>query len=83
MQVYTDSDGYHSLTSAMPINVATKVRSQLQTQRKLPSGGPGVEVQDVGPGLAGPLAYRDRQVRWSIPSNPAHRQLRSGSSEAT
>ncbi|WP_408216544.1 trypsin-like peptidase domain-containing protein [Paraburkholderia sediminicola] len=52
VQIYSDSDRYTSLTFAIPISVATKVRSQLQTQRKVPPGGLGVEVQDVGPGLA-------------------------------
>lgn len=52
VQVYSDSDRYTSLTFAIPISVATKVRSQLQTQRKVSPGGLGVEVQDIGPGLA-------------------------------
>ncbi|WP_341314005.1 trypsin-like peptidase domain-containing protein [Paraburkholderia sp. IMGN_8] len=52
VQVYADLDRYPSLAFAIPINMAAKVRSQLQTQRKLPPGGLGVEVQDVGPGLA-------------------------------
>ncbi|MEZ0606072.1 trypsin-like peptidase domain-containing protein [Paraburkholderia sp. IW21] len=52
VQVYVDSDRYPSLTFAIPINLAIKVQSQLQTQRKISPGGLGVEVQDVGPGLA-------------------------------
>ncbi|MFM0366966.1 trypsin-like peptidase domain-containing protein [Paraburkholderia sediminicola] len=52
VQVYADSDRYPSLTFAIPINLAAKVRSQLQSQPKIPPGGLGVEVQDVGPGLA-------------------------------
>ncbi|MET3228431.1 UNVERIFIED_ORG: S1-C subfamily serine protease [Burkholderia sp. 1263] len=52
VQVYPDQDR-SGLTFAIPINLTAKLRSQLQTQRKTPSGGLGVEVQDVGAGLAG------------------------------
>ncbi|MBB5426984.1 S1-C subfamily serine protease [Paraburkholderia sp. JPY158] len=52
VQVYPDVGRYPSLTFAIPINLASKVRAQLQTQSNGPAGIPGVEVQDVGPGLA-------------------------------
>lgn len=54
VQVYADADGYNSLTFAIPINTANKVRTQLQAQaQKPPSGnGLGVDVEDVSPGLA-------------------------------
>lgn len=52
VQIYADSDRYPSLTFAIPINLATRVRAQLQSQRPISPGGLGVEVQDVGPGLA-------------------------------
>jgi S1-C subfamily serine protease len=52
VQVYVDSDRYPSLTFAIPIYLAAKVQSQLQSQRKIPPGVLGVELQDVGPGLA-------------------------------
>jgi serine protease Do len=44
--------GFQSLTFAIPINLASKVRAQLQSQRKVSRGSLGMEVQDVGPGLA-------------------------------
>ncbi|CAB3704883.1 trypsin-like peptidase domain-containing protein [Paraburkholderia rhynchosiae] len=52
VQIYADSDRYPILTFAIPINVANKVRAQLQSQRTTSPGGLGVEVQDVGSGLA-------------------------------
>ncbi|WP_449182268.1 trypsin-like peptidase domain-containing protein [Trinickia sp. YCB016] len=53
-QIYADTERYQSLTFAIPINLANKVRAQLQTQRKMVSRGNfGVEAQDVDPGLAG------------------------------
>jgi Do/DeqQ family serine protease len=54
VQVYVGADRYQSLTFAIPINLATKVRAQLQSQHTTTAGGTlGVEVQDVDPGLAG------------------------------
>ncbi|WP_205799830.1 trypsin-like peptidase domain-containing protein, partial [Burkholderia sp. Ac-20353] len=56
MQVYASADRYSSLTFAIPIGLAAKVRAQLQTQMqasRTPSGNAlGVDVQDVGAGLA-------------------------------
>ncbi|RZF26227.1 PDZ domain-containing protein [Paraburkholderia sp. UYCP14C] len=52
VQVYPDVGRYPSLTFAIPIKLANKVRAQLQTQSNGPGGIPGVDVQDVGPGLA-------------------------------
>ncbi|WP_254700006.1 trypsin-like peptidase domain-containing protein [Trinickia violacea] len=53
-QIYADTERYQSLTFAIPINLANKVRAQLRTQRKMVSRGDfGVEAQDVDPGLAG------------------------------
>jgi serine protease Do len=53
VQIYADSDRYPSLTFAIPINLAAKVRAQaLAASRPPPPGGLGVEVQDVGAGLA-------------------------------
>ncbi|MEX3813982.1 trypsin-like peptidase domain-containing protein [Paraburkholderia sp. BR13439] len=52
VQVYPDAERYPSLTFAIPINSANKVRAQLQTQSNGPAGILGVEVQDVGAGLA-------------------------------
>ncbi len=46
---------FQSLTFAIPINLASKVRAQLQSQRKVSWGSLGTEVQDVDPGLAGAL----------------------------
>lgn len=51
VQIYAN-ERYQSLTFAIPINVANKVRAQLQADSN-PSGGRlGMEVQDVGGGLA-------------------------------
>jgi S1-C subfamily serine protease len=52
VQVYADADGYNSLTFAIPINTANKVRTQLQAQKAPPGNGLGVDVEDVSPGLA-------------------------------
>ena len=52
VQIYVDSDRYPSLTFAIPINLTAKVRSQVLALRATSPGGLGVEVQDVGPGLA-------------------------------
>ncbi|MGU7778549.1 trypsin-like peptidase domain-containing protein [Burkholderia sp. PU8-34] len=62
MQVYPSADRYSSLTFAIPISLAVKVRAQLQAQmqaqtqpqpQRTPSGNAlGVDVQDVGAGLA-------------------------------
>ncbi|WP_133664844.1 trypsin-like peptidase domain-containing protein [Paraburkholderia sp. BL10I2N1] len=60
VQIYADGDRYPSLTFAIPINLAIKVeaqvqsqlQAQLQSELKVSPGGLGVEVQDVGPGLA-------------------------------
>jgi S1-C subfamily serine protease len=52
VQVYADADGYNSLTFAIPINTANKVRTQLQAQKPPPGNGLGVEVEDVSAGLA-------------------------------
>ncbi|KUZ70450.1 peptidase S1 [Burkholderia ubonensis] len=56
VQVYTGADRYSSLTFAIPIGLAAKVRAQLQTQmqaqRNPSENALGVDVQDVGAGLA-------------------------------
>ncbi|KWB42660.1 trypsin-like peptidase domain-containing protein [Burkholderia ubonensis] len=56
VQVYTGADRYSSLTFAIPIGLAARVRAQLQTQmqaQRNPSGNAlGIDVQDVGAGLA-------------------------------
>ncbi|PXX41026.1 MULTISPECIES: trypsin-like peptidase domain-containing protein [Burkholderia] len=63
VQVYTGTDRYASMTFAIPIAFAAKVRAQLQTQMQAQQaqapaqGAPsvnafGVDVQDVGIGLA-------------------------------
>jgi serine protease Do len=52
VQIYVDSDRYPSLTFAIPINLAVKVRSQVLPLHATSPGGLGVEVQDVGAGLA-------------------------------
>ncbi|EEA01242.1 peptidase S1 and S6 chymotrypsin/Hap [Burkholderia sp. H160] len=52
VQVYPDAGRYPSLSFAIPINLANKVRAQLQTRSKGPAGILGVDVQDVGPGMA-------------------------------
>jgi S1-C subfamily serine protease len=55
VQIYADSDRSPSLAFAIPINLATKVRAQAQASQASQAtspGGLGLEVQDVGPGLA-------------------------------
>ncbi|MCI0150807.1 trypsin-like peptidase domain-containing protein [Paraburkholderia sediminicola] len=52
VQIYANSDRYPSLAFAIPINMAAKVRSQVQATQATSPGGLGVELQDVGPGLA-------------------------------
>lgn len=53
VQIYADTERYRSLSFAIPINLAAKLRTQLQVQGKLTHGSLGVDVQDVDPGLAG------------------------------
>ncbi|SEJ92625.1 trypsin-like peptidase domain-containing protein [Paraburkholderia diazotrophica] len=55
VQVYGDGERSQSLTFAIPINMANKVRAQLQSQDKNANarGSLGIQVQDVDPGLAG------------------------------
>jgi S1-C subfamily serine protease len=59
MQVYTGADRYASLTFAIPIALGAKLRTQLQppAQAARGSGGNalGLDVQDVGAGLAAAL----------------------------
>ena len=52
VQTYSDSSGSPNLAFAIPINLAAKVRSQVQATQATSPGGLGVDVQDVGPGLA-------------------------------
>ena len=52
VQIYEDAERYRSLTFAIPINLTNKVRAQLQTRRNVSGDSLGMEVQDVGPGLA-------------------------------
>ncbi|WP_322027614.1 trypsin-like peptidase domain-containing protein [Burkholderia sp. BCC1977] len=60
VQVYTDAERYASTTFAIPIALAVKVRAQVQAQmranaqaQRASSGNAlGVDVQDVGVGLA-------------------------------
>ncbi|MGU7812994.1 trypsin-like peptidase domain-containing protein [Burkholderia sp. AW49-1] len=60
VQVYTGADRYASTTFAIPIALAVKVRAQVQaqmrasaqTQRASSGNALGVDVQDVGAGLA-------------------------------
>lgn len=52
VQVYTDADRYASTTFAIPIALALKVRAQVQAQRASSGNALGVDVQDVGVGLA-------------------------------
>ncbi|GJH31841.1 trypsin-like peptidase domain-containing protein [Paraburkholderia hospita] len=58
VQVYADGDRFQSLTFAIPIAMANKVRAQLQAQSKSQDGDAahgafGMQVQDIDPGLAG------------------------------
>lgn len=52
VQIYAQTERYQSLTFAIPINVATKVETQLLAQDKSSRGNLGVSVQDVDPRLA-------------------------------
>ncbi|MEA3119795.1 MAG: serine protease Do [Paraburkholderia sp.] len=53
VQIYADAERYRSLTFAIPINLAAKLRTRLQVQGRLTHGSLGIDVQDVDPGLAG------------------------------
>ena len=56
VQIYTNAEPYQSLTFAIPINLVNTVRMQWQAQRgDRASGGLGIDVQDVAPGLAAAL----------------------------
>ncbi|KVQ83856.1 peptidase S1 [Burkholderia multivorans] len=59
MQVYTGADRYASLTFAIPIAVTAKLRAQLQPPAQAARGSGanalGLDVQDVGAGLAAAL----------------------------
>jgi serine protease Do len=52
VQIYADTERYQSLTFAIPINVAAKLRTQMQVQGKVVHGNVGIEMQDVDSGLA-------------------------------
>jgi len=52
LQVYPASERYRSLTLAIPIDAAIKLRTQLQGQGVLAGGSLGIETQDMDPGLA-------------------------------
>ncbi|WP_419539758.1 S1C family serine protease, partial [Paraburkholderia bengalensis] len=55
VQVYGDADRFQSLTFAIPINLARKVRAQLQDPQGLVENAPGnlgIQVQDVDQNLA-------------------------------
>jgi serine protease Do len=52
VQIYPDAERYRSLTFAIPINLAKKVRAQLQIRADVSGGTLGMDVQDVGPGMA-------------------------------
>ncbi|MDN7997422.1 trypsin-like peptidase domain-containing protein [Burkholderia multivorans] len=59
MQVYTGADRYASLTFAIPIALSAKLRAQLQPPAQAARGSGanalGLDVQDVGAGLAAAL----------------------------
>ncbi|MBU9337886.1 trypsin-like peptidase domain-containing protein [Burkholderia multivorans] len=59
MQVYTGADRYASLTFAIPIALSAKLRTQLQPPAQAARGSGanalGLDVQDVGAGLAAAL----------------------------
>ncbi|WP_175685383.1 trypsin-like peptidase domain-containing protein [Burkholderia multivorans] len=59
MQVYTGADRYASLTFAIPIALSAKLRAQLQPPEQAARGSGanalGLDVQDVGAGLAAAL----------------------------
>jgi serine protease Do len=52
VQIYPDTERHQSLTFAIPISAAIKLRAQSQAQAKRSRGGLGLKVQDVSPGLA-------------------------------
>jgi serine protease Do len=52
VQIYADTERHQSLTFAIPISAAIKLRAQSQAQAKRSRGGLGLTVQDVSPGLA-------------------------------
>ncbi len=52
IQIYADDGRSRSMTLAIPIDAAIKLRAQLQEQGKLAGGSLGVQTQDVDPGLA-------------------------------
>jgi S1-C subfamily serine protease len=52
VQLYADTDRYSILTFAIPINLASKVRSQLQAKSTQSTEGLGLVVEDVGSGMA-------------------------------
>ncbi|EEE09347.1 trypsin-like peptidase domain-containing protein [Burkholderia multivorans] len=62
MQVYTGADRYASLTFAIPIALSAKLRAQLQPPAQAARGSGanalGLDVQDVGAGLAAALGLR-------------------------
>ncbi|MBU9367577.1 trypsin-like peptidase domain-containing protein [Burkholderia multivorans] len=62
MQVYTGADRYASLTFAIPIALSAKLRAQLQPPEQAARGSGanalGLDVQDVGAGLAAALGLR-------------------------
>nr|WP_254217423.1 trypsin-like peptidase domain-containing protein [Burkholderia multivorans] len=59
MQVYTGADRYASLTFAIPIALGAKLRAELQPPAQVARGSGanalGLDVQDVGAGLAAAL----------------------------
>jgi S1-C subfamily serine protease len=52
VQVYADTGRYRTMTLAIPIDAAIKLRTQLQGQGKVAGGSLDAQVQDVDPGLA-------------------------------
>lgn len=52
LQVYANTGRYRSLTLAIPIDAALRLRAQLQGQGKVGGGSLGIQTQDVDPGLA-------------------------------
>ncbi len=52
VQVYPDAERYRSLSLAIPIEAALKLRTQLQAQGTVAGGSLGIETQDIDPGLA-------------------------------
>lgn len=51
-QIYTQTGGYQGLSFAIPINVATKIESQLLAHGKVTRGRLGINIQDVDQSLA-------------------------------